>query len=135
MPGMSGQTFSLAAGTWAVCRLEKDAAVPAWAESHGAFSSVTRTPEELSIVCEESRVPAARDGFECEGGFALLKLTGPYPLDAVGVLASVAAPLAEAGISVLAIGTFDTDYLLVRRAHAERAVAALAAAGHTRVGG
>jgi len=131
---MAGQKFSVVSGTYAVCRLPAAVDVPPWASVAGGFTSVTRTAEELSIVCEEARVPAPEpEGLRREGGFALLKLHGPFPLDAVGILASVAKPLAEAGISLLAIGTFDTDYLLVKRARAERAVAVLVEAGHTLV--
>jgi hypothetical protein len=131
---MAGQKFSVAPGTYAICRLPAAADVPPWASAADAFTSVTRTVEELSIVCEEARVPAPEpEGFHREGGFALIKLHGPFPLDAIGILASVAKPLAEVGISLLAIGTFDTDYLLVKRAHVERAVAALTRAGHTLV--
>jgi hypothetical protein len=130
-----GQKFSVAPGTYAICRLPAAADVPPWASAAGGFTSVTRTAEELSIVCEEGRIPSPEpDGLRREDGFALIKLHGPFPLDAVGILASVAKPLAEAGISLLAIGTFDTDYVLVKRTHAERAVAALTQAGHTRVG-
>jgi len=116
---MPGQKFSVPAGTYAVCRLPADAAVPAWASAPGGFTSVTRTAEELSIVCEERRLPPDLDGVEArvERGWALLKLHGPFPLDAIGILASVAKPLAKAAISLLAIGTFDTDYLLVKRDH------------------
>jgi hypothetical protein len=133
---MAGQKFSVVSGTFAVCRLPAAADVPPWASAAGGFASVTRTAEELSIVCEEARVPAPEpEGLRREGGFALLKLHGPFPLDAIGILASVTKPLAEAGISLLAIGTFDTDYLLVKSAHAERAVATLVEAGHTLVDG
>jgi hypothetical protein len=133
---MPGQKFSVAAGTYAVCRLPADAPVPAWASAPGSFTSVTWTAEELSIVCEDARLPGPGcEGLRSEAGFSLLRLQGPFPLDTVGVLASVAKPLADAGISLLAIGTFDTDYLLVKRALAARAVSALVEAGHTLVDG
>jgi hypothetical protein len=131
---MPRQKFSVVPGTFAVCRLAGDAEVPPWASAPGAFTSVTRTADELSIVCEEARVPSPRpEGVRGEGGFALLEIHGPFPLDTVGVLAEVAKPLADAGISLLAIGTFDTDYLLVKRAQAARAVVALTQSGHTLV--
>ena len=131
---MPRQKFSVVPGTYAVCRLPSDAAIPPWASAAGGLTSVTRTTDELSIVCEEARVPASQpDNFRGEGGFALLKIHGPFPLDAVGILAGIAKPLADAGISLLAIGTFDTDYLLVKRAQAARAVVALTQSGHTLV--
>ena len=129
---MPGQKFSVAAGAYAVCRLPAGAAVPAWASAPGGFTSVTRTAEELSIVCEERRLPPDLDGVEVrvERGWALLKLHGPFPLDAIGVLASVARPLAEAEISLFAVSTFDTDYILVKKVHAKQAIAALTLAEH-----
>jgi hypothetical protein len=128
-----GQKFSVVPGTYAICRLPVAADVPPWAASTGGFTSVTRTADELSIVCEERRLPAGLDeaGVQVERGWVLLKLHGPFSLDAIGIFASVANPLAKAGISLLAIGTFDTDYLLVKRAHTKHAVATLTRAGHT----
>ncbi len=131
---MSHQKFSVVPGTYAVCRMAADTALPGWASAPGGFTSVTRTADELSIVCEEARVPAPQpESFRGEGGYALLKVHGPFPLDTVGILAAMAKPLAEAGISLLAVGTFDTDYLLVKRAQAARAVVALTQSGHTLV--
>ncbi len=127
---MTGLKFSVVPGTYAICRLPAKAAVPEWAGR--SFTSITRTPDELSIVCEERRLPADVDGVELqiERGWVLLKLHGPFPLDAIGVLASVARPLAEAAISLFALSTFDTDYILVKRTRAKHAIAALTLAGH-----
>ena len=118
--------FDSVAGEFAVCRLPPDAPIPAWAGA-GAFSSITRTVDELSIVCPAAAVPA---GIRAERGWRLLKVAGPLDFGAVGVLASITAPLAAAGISLLAIGTFDTDYVLVRAARFDDALRTLAAAGH-----
>jgi uncharacterized protein len=129
------QKFSVVPGTYAVCRLPAKAALPAWAGR--AFTSITRTADELSIVCEERRLPPGPGGIDLqlERGWILLKIHGPLPLDAIGVLASVARPLAEAAISLFAVSTFDTDYLLVKRIHARQAIAALTLAGHKLVEG
>ena len=125
-------------GGYAVCRLPADSEVPEWAREAGtdkgkdagisSFSSVTRTPDELSIIAAESLVPA---GVKSEGGFRLLRVAGSLDFSAVGVLSALVAPLAEAEISVLSVSTFDTDYLLIRSQRTEGAVAALRAAGHT----
>jgi hypothetical protein len=112
-----------------VCRLAPAEAVPPWAGS-GALTSVTRTDEELSVVCAEGAAP---EGTDCESGWRALKIEGPLDFGLTGVLASVAGPLAEAGVSIFAISTFNTDYMLVKEERLEKAVAALAAAGH-RVG-
>src|SRR5262245_38404217 len=105
--------FSVMPGQFAVCRLSPHEVIPGWAHSL-LFSSITRTADELSIICPASQVPS---DIRLEGGWALLKLHGPFALDTVGVLRSVAGPLAEVGISILAIGTFDTDYILLKQAH------------------
>ena len=124
---MAGIVLHLAAGEFAVCRLPATAPVPPWAGS-AIFSSVTRTADELSVMCPAAHVPA---GTKAEAEWRLLKLAGPFDFGAVGILASVTTPLAKAGISLLAIGTFDTDYVLVKAARLEEALHALEAAGHT----
>src|SRR5262249_23317011 len=100
--------LTLLSGTFAVCRLEPGATLPAWAVA-GSFFSITRTTDALSIVCDQAVVP---DGVRSERGWRCLKLAGPIPFSTVGVLASLVGPLADAGISVFAISTFDTDYYL-----------------------
>ena len=114
-------------GRLAVCRLDPQAAVPDWALS-GDFSSITRTTDELSIVCSEAGVP---EGVLCERGWAGLKVEGPLDFSLTGVLASLAQPLAEAGLSIFAVSTYDTDYLLVKAGDLDRAVVVLAEAEHT----
>jgi hypothetical protein len=111
-------------GQWAIARLPPDAPMPEWAES-AVFSCGTRTRDELSIVCPESAVP---EGVRREGGWAMLKLAGPFPFTEVGILSAFLAPLAAAGVSVFAISTFDTDYVLVKAAALDRARKALASA-------
>jgi len=110
----------------AVCRLDPDGVVPSWACA-GPFTSITRTPAELSIVCLQRGVP---DGVRCERGWRYLAVEGPLALGLTGILASLTGALALTGVSVFAISTFDTDYLLVREADAERAVELLSQKGH-----
>ena len=124
---MTHHRLTLLPGMFAICRLEADAAIPAWATG-SAFCSLTRTTAELSIVCDQGVVP---EGVRTERDWRCLKLAGPIPFTTVGVLASLVTPLADAGVSVFAISTFDTDYLLVKEETFERAVAALRQAGHT----
>ncbi len=120
-------TLQLIPGEFAVCRLAPAEPVPAWAGSV-VFSSVTRTADELSVICPAASVPA---GVRTERGWRLLKAAGPFDFGAVGILASIANPLARAGISLLAFGTFDTDYVLVKAEHLDASLRALEAAGHT----
>ena len=114
-------------GEFAACRLPPAEPVPAWAGS-AVFSSITRTADELSVICPAAPVPA---GVKAERGWRLLQVAGPLDFGAVGILASLTAPLASAGISLLAVATFDTDYVLVRAARLEAALHALETAGHT----
>jgi hypothetical protein len=116
----------LSSETLTVCRLAPDADLPAWAMV-GAFCSITRASEELSIVVAKNSVPA---GVRAEGAWRALKVAGPIPFSAVGILSSIVDPLARAGISVFAISTFDTDYLLVCCRPRGGRTAALANAGH-----
>jgi putative acetyltransferase len=117
----------LLSDTFAVCRLDSDAPMPPWATA-GDLISITRTADELSVVCRQDAVP---EGIPCEWGWRCLRVAGAIPFSVVGVLASLTAPLAEAGISVFAISTFDTDYLLVKAEDLERAVDVLRRRGHT----
>jgi len=113
-------------GRYAVCRLSPADAVPSWANGPG-FVSITRTDDELSIVCAEALVPR---GTQCMRDYVAMRVEGTLAPELVGVLVSLAEPLADAGIPILAIGTHDTDYVLVREADLDRAVGALQHGGH-----
>jgi hypothetical protein len=128
VPETVGQRYRVLPGTFAVCRLKSDTPWPAWAR--GEFVSVTATADELSVVCPASVVPAE---IVADREWRVLKIVGPFAFTTVGVLASLTAPLAQAGISLLAIATYETDYLLVKSDALDPAIKALAAAGHTRV--
>jgi hypothetical protein len=119
--------LSLIGDRVAVCRLGPGSEIPEWVFRGGGFASVTRTADELSLVCAESAVP---DGIQCEPGWRIFKIEGPLDFALTGVLASVAQPLAEAGVSIFAISTYETDYVIVKAPDLEKAVRALEAAGH-----
>jgi hypothetical protein len=125
-----GLRMSAAARDLAIVKLDAGRAVPAWALA-GGFFSVTRTPDELSVVAEQARIPS---GVAADRGWCALKIEGPLPLSAVGILHSISGPLAGAGISIFAVSTHDTDYLLVKTEAIGRAVQALSEAGHTVAG-
>jgi uncharacterized protein len=120
-------SLTLLPGDYAVCRLDPAAPIPSWADGAG-FRTISRTADELSIVCPAGDVPA---GVRCETPWRCVKVNGPFPFDAPGVLASLVVPLAAHTIPVLAIATFDTDYLLLPGAHADAALRVLHAAGHS----
>jgi hypothetical protein len=117
-------------GCFAVCRLAHGSTIPTWATSHDFFS-ITRTRDELSIVCAESKVPS---NVRCERGWRCLRVVGSISFTEVGVLASLVTPMAAAGISVFAISTFDTDYLLVKAKDWQATVAELKLVGHEVLG-
>ncbi|MBI5649714.1 MAG: ACT domain-containing protein [Chloroflexi bacterium] len=111
--------------TIAVCRLDAAAPIPTWAR--GDFVSITRMRDELSIVC--AQLDAPRD-VKCERDWRALRVSGALDFALVGILAALATPLADAGISIFAISTFDTDHLLVKQNDFDRAIAILVQAGH-----
>ncbi len=114
-------------GRLAVCRLDPEEAVPSWATT-GSLSSVTRTGEELSVVCAEEAVP---DGVKPEKGWRCLRIRGSLVFSEIGVLSSIAAPLARAGISIFVVSTYNTDNILVKEELLRAAQAVLASEGHT----
>jgi hypothetical protein len=122
--------FRLFSGLLAVCQLPPNAPVPMWASGEG-FVSVTRTEDELSIVCAAEHVP---EGMKHEKGWICLQLQGPFPFQMTGVLASFLEPLAAHRIPIFAVSTYDTDYVLVKQEDVERALQALKTAGHEPVG-
>ena len=122
--------FRLLPERLAVCQLAAGSQVPDWALGAGFFC-VTQTAEELSIVCQQSRIP---DGVRIERDWIALKLEGPFPFAMTGVLTSFLQPLAEAGIPIFAFATFDTDYVLMKRDRLDAALTALRGSHHEMVG-
>ena len=112
----------------ALCRLPASDAIPEWTALARTFLTISRTPTELSIIADESAVPADVDA---QRGYRALRVEGPLPLDLIGVFAAIASPLAAAKVPIFPIATYDTDYVLVADSHFERAVRALEAAGHS----
>jgi uncharacterized protein len=110
---------------FAVCRLPRDQAIPSWA-LQGSFYSITRTQDELSIVCLQTDVP---QGVTCENGWRALQVEGVLDFSLVGILYTILQPLTQAGISIFAISTYDTDYLLVKEQDLENAASALSQSG------
>lgn len=117
--------LELLSDTFAVCRLGPNAAVPPWA--WGSFAAVTRTPEELSIVCLESNVP---DQVRAERGWRCLRFAGSLDFSLTNIIAPLTTALSTARISVFVISTFETDYVLVKEAQLVDAINVLAATGY-----
>jgi hypothetical protein len=110
-------------GEFTIFQLSPDASIPSWLNlAAHPFVSITRTAEELSVICSASAVPP---GVQCEPGWRAFRVAGKQEFSAVGILASILTPLAAAAISILSISTFDTDYILVRSHALEQAKQAL----------
>lgn len=124
---MHSLDLSLVPGTFAICKLKSDEPIPLWATA-GSFFSITRTSDELSIVCRQGSSPT---DIKCESGWRCLRVIGTIPFTISGVLASLTSPLAEADIPIFAASTYDTDYLLVKAGDLGRAIESLRRAGHT----
>ena len=122
----SAITLRLLPHNYSICKLEPQEALPGWALK-SAFVSITRTDRELSVVCLSDCVPA---DMSHEGGWRLFEFQGPFAFTQTGILASVLEPLARAAIGILALSTFDTDYLLVKADRLADARNALVAANH-----
>lgn len=119
-------TLSILDGAFAICRLDAGAQLPEWAMASDFFS-ITRAANEISIVCAQDDVP---EGVRCEREWRCFRVEGPLDFSLTGILNSLTAPLAAAGVSIFAISTFDTDYLLVNEKDFERTIENLVAAGH-----
>ena len=113
-------------GEYAVARLPAAALVPDWV-TKGSFWCAARTPEELSLVCEQRLVPS---GIGAKRDWACLKAIGPFEFSEVGVVATLTTVLAASGVTVFVTSTFDTDYILVPGNQLLDAIEALRDAGH-----
>lgn len=118
---MNGLTMEILEGTYGVCRLNNTSAIPTWV-SHSKFNSITLTEDELSIVCEMSHIPK---DIVCEGDWKVLKVKGPLDFALTGILANISTILADSDISLFAISTYDTDYILVKNNDLDQSIEAL----------
>ena len=114
-------TMKLLKERFGVCRLIKNELIPEWAKN-GDFYSITKTLDELSIVCSQDSIPS---GIKCEKDWRILKVEGPLEFSLIGILSSISTILAQKGISIFAISTYDTDYILVKDKDIDIAIDAL----------
>ena len=129
MQGMTARQLELRVlgDHFAICRLDADSEVPNWANSQ-TFLSLTRTTDELSVVCPERDVPSA---VGCQRSWRCIKVSGPLDFEQTGVLSALVRPLAREEISVFTMSTYDTDYLLVQDKNLASAIDVLRRAGHS----
>ena len=123
--------FSVLPQSFVIAQLERDAELPNAVLASPGFMSITRTDDELSIVCAEG---AATGLARVDSGWRVIKVQGPFAFDQTGVLAAFLVPLAAAAIGIFAVSTFDTDYILVKSKNLENAVEVLKEAGHRLLG-
>lgn len=114
-------------GDYAIARLDAGAAFPVWADGSG-FVSISRTDDELSIVCLQSRIP---EPVKQDRDWTCFKFQGPFAFDETGVVLSVIKPLSENKIGIFVVSTFDGDHLLVKTVDAAASISHLIAVGHT----
>ena len=119
-------TFQVLPGRFSVLRFEPDSPIPEWATS-GDFFSITKTDDELSIVCRQGLAPA---DVTCSANWSCLKLVGPFAFDETGIVASVTTVIANADIGVFVVSTFDGDHILVKETDFHAAISALKEKGH-----
>ena len=126
MPQRHQLKFRQLPGTYAIVRLVMGAPVPEWA-TKGDFTSITRTSDELSVVCPTENLP--RD-VQSSHRWICFKIEGPFAFSLTGVLLSFIVPLSTNSIPIFAISTYDTDYVLIQEEWAGRAIGELQNAGH-----
>jgi hypothetical protein len=114
-------TMKLIKEKYGVCRLDKIELIPEWAKNSDFFS-ITKTCDELSIVCSQDSIP---EEIKCERDWRILKIEGPLDFSLIGILASISTILAQKGISIFAISTYDTDYILVKNKDIANAIESL----------
>ena len=111
-------TLSILPETLGICHFDKKSSIPDWAIEENRFSAITRTRDELSIICPEDKIPG---GVLVEKDWRAFKIEGPLGFVSTGIVSSLSGPLAEAEISILYISTFETDYILVKEENLNKA--------------
>lgn len=119
-------TMRLLKDIYGVCRLDKNELIPEWAQKSDFFS-ITKTNEELSIVCSQEDIPI---DIQCEKNWRVLKIEGPLDFSLIGILSSISTVLANNKISIFAISTYDTDYILVKSSDLDNAIESLLKEGY-----
>ncbi|MBU3098933.1 MULTISPECIES: ACT domain-containing protein [Clostridium] len=114
-------TMKLLNEKFAVCRLNKNEQIPEWVKN-SSFYSITKTSDELSIVCSQDSIPS---NIKCEKDWRILKVEGPLDFSLIGIISSISTILALKRISIFAVSTYDTDYILVKNKDIDNTILAL----------
>ena len=119
--------ISLLKDKYGICTLPNDAPIPDWV-SNESLASITRTDKELTIVCRQDIIPSE---LKSDLNWRCFKIDGSFDLNQIGVISSISSPLADAGISIYVISTYDTDYFLVKEDNLEQTISTLSNSGHS----
>jgi len=103
---------------YSVCRLNKDDEIPKWIFNE-EFFSITKTEDELSIVCLQDKI---KEDIKCERDWKILKIEGPLDFSLIGILSKISTLMANNNISIFAISTYDTDYILIKEESIDKAI-------------
>jgi len=128
--GFTKMKLSILNEKLSIVRLKPNQPIPNWSLKSTEFLSISLTEEELSIVCSESSLPSKKEDLEVNDGWRCIKVEGPLDFSLTGILSKLAAPLAEANISIFAVSTYDTDYLMVKNDDLNKATEVLTNAGN-----
>jgi hypothetical protein len=119
--------LSLLKDKYTICTLPKDAKIPDWVLTE-SLASITRTDKELTIVCKQDIIPSE---LQTDLNWRCFKIDGSFDLNQTGVISSISSPLADAGISIYVISTYDTDYFLVKDDNLQQTISTLSNSGHS----
>ena len=120
--------FKLFKDTFSICRLNKDSPIPEWLENSDFFS-LTRTPDELSIVCNQVLVKSD-DKIIINKDWRIIKIKGPLDFTLTGIIAYISDLLKKNNIPIFVISTYDTDYILTKNQYINKVLIVLKSNGH-----
>ncbi len=118
--------LTVLADSYAICRLDHDSEIPRWVHASHGFASITYTQDEMSVVSDQQFVPP---DVQQDRDWRILKIIGPLDFTMVGVISSIAGLLADAGISLFNVSTYETDFIMVKQEVLEHALTVLRGAG------
>eukprot|EP00164_Ancoracysta_twista_P003920 GFYU01005256.1.p1 GENE.GFYU01005256.1~~GFYU01005256.1.p1 ORF type:complete len:134 (-),score=22.32 GFYU01005256.1:15-416(-) len=116
-----------------ICRFAATTQIPEWSLKSTEFFTISRTADELSVVCPQGDIPAdlkESDSVKIDRDWRAFKVAGPLDFSLVGIMANLSDILAKSEVSIFAISTYDTDYILVKSDKVDVASAALTSGGH-----
>jgi hypothetical protein len=111
-------TLSVLPEKLGICHFDKNSPIPSWATEGSSYFTITKTKDELSVVCPQEKIPG---GVLAEKDWRAFKVEGPLGFTLTGIVSVLSSPLAQAEISIFYISTYETDYILVKEENLEKA--------------